>query len=162
MLHNNQPKTTSERLEELVRRLESSESYDIEAAKYDISEHIFSVMEGQRVSKAKLANRLGKSRAYITKILQGNANFTLESLVKIARALDCKLDLRHLLVPVRQEVPSFDWSLPKRGSVYSANRRRECEYIRIVSTSDTVAGKELVQPSSTDKENNNAAIEPAA
>jgi transcriptional regulator with XRE-family HTH domain len=159
MLHDDQPKTTSERLEELVSRLESSESYDIEAAKFDISEHIFSVMEGQRVSKAKLANRLGKSRAYITKILQGNANFTLESLVKIARALDCKLDLRHVMIPARQEVPAFDWSLLGRGSAHPA-RRPECEYIRLLPSAS--AAKKSKNPPSADKENNNAAFEPAA
>src|SRR6266480_419873 len=96
----NEMKTSSERLEELSLRIEQSEMFDIEGAKFDISEHVFSMMELRGVSKATLARSLGKSRSYVTKILQGNANFTLESLVKIARALDCKLDVRRVLVPV--------------------------------------------------------------
>src|SRR5437660_4364777 len=98
MRQNKQAMITSKRLEELTSRLEQSEVFDIEAAKFDISEHVFSMMERQGMSKAVLARRLGKSRAYITKILQGNANFTLESLVRIARALDCRLDLSKVLV----------------------------------------------------------------
>jgi transcriptional regulator with XRE-family HTH domain len=44
-------------------------------------------------AKAELARRLKTSRAYITKLLQGSANFTLESLVKVARALDCSVSV---------------------------------------------------------------------
>jgi transcriptional regulator with XRE-family HTH domain len=150
MLHNDHLKTSSERLAELVHRLEQSEIYDLEGAKFDISEHIFSVMERQRVSKAKLAKLLGKSRPYVTKILQGNANFTLESLVRIARALECKLDLSNVLVPVRQEVAQFDWALAERTNAYPPNQRRECEYIR------------LVNPPNADKENDDALFAPAA
>lgn len=150
MLNDDNARTSSERLEELVRRLEHSEAYDIEAAKFDISEHIFSVMEGQGVSKANLARKLGKSRAYITKILQGNANFTLESLVRIARALECRLDMSNVLVPVRQEMPLFDWALSEHVRPPVPRQRRECEYIR------------LVDSPAVNKENDDAPIRSAA
>ncbi len=52
---------------------------------------IAKAMARANISKAELARRLGKSRALITSILQGNTNFTLESLVKIADTLGCDL-----------------------------------------------------------------------
>lgn len=154
MLHNNKVKTSSERLTELVRRIEESELYDLEGAKHDISEQIYLVMEHQDVSKAKLARKLGKSRAYITKMLQGNANFTLESLVKIARALDCKLDLKNVLTPVQQKVEPFDWLLLEQGKVTRTAKKLSClerEYFRPVH-----------EAPSTDKENKDAPFVSAA
>ena len=44
-------------------------------------------MEEQKVSRAELARRLGTSRAYVTKLLGGNANFTLQTMTKVAMAL---------------------------------------------------------------------------
>jgi transcriptional regulator with XRE-family HTH domain len=94
MLHVNEHKTTSERFADLFRSLEHSETYHIEAAKVEISEQIYVAMEQQGISKAELARRLGKSRAYVTKMLHGNANFTIDSLVRIARALGRKFDFQ--------------------------------------------------------------------
>lgn len=74
-------------LQTALERLRESEAYDKEAVRDEISEQIHLVMTREGVKPAELARRLGKSRAYITKILQGNANFTIDSLVQIARAL---------------------------------------------------------------------------
>ena len=131
MLQNNQTMTTSERMEELTRRLEQSEMFDIEGAKFDISEHVFSVMERQGVSKASLARKLGKSRAYVTKTLQGNANFTVESLVKIARALDCRLDMTGVLVPAYRRMPVWERIIATRHKM-PVSRPAVCNYIRLV------------------------------
>jgi transcriptional regulator with XRE-family HTH domain len=70
-----------------LEQLRQSETYDKESVRADISDQIHAAMEREEVKPAELARRLGKSRAYITKILQGNANFTIDSLVQIARAL---------------------------------------------------------------------------
>ena len=75
---------------ELVSRIKDSERYDQEVLRSDISDQISYLMDAQDISKAELARRLRKSRAYVTKILQGNANFTLDTLVQIGRALGCK------------------------------------------------------------------------
>ncbi len=94
MLHVNKRETTSNRFSNLFKQLEQSDTYHIDAAKLEISEQIYLAMEQQGVTNAELARRLGKSRAYITKVLQGNVNFTIESLVKIARALGHKFDFQ--------------------------------------------------------------------
>jgi antitoxin component HigA of HigAB toxin-antitoxin module len=94
MLHATKQETVANRFANLFERFEQSENYHLDAAKVEISEQIYLAMEQQGVSKAELARRLGKSRAYVTKVLQGSTNFTLESLVRIARALDYQLDLQ--------------------------------------------------------------------
>jgi transcriptional regulator with XRE-family HTH domain len=81
---------------EMFKELEKGGSYNVEEAKIDIAEQISLAMQKQNVSKAELSRRLGKSRAYVSKILQGGANFTIESLVKILDALDCTFDFRVL------------------------------------------------------------------
>lgn len=81
---------------EMFRRAERSESFRAEKIKIEIAEQICLAMERQQVSRAELARRLGKSRAYISRVLQGSANFTLESLSRISSALSCRLELQFL------------------------------------------------------------------
>lgn len=76
--------------QDFVQTIKRSEAYDKEVARAEISDQISRLMTVQKVSRAQLASKLGKSRAYVTKILQGNANFTIDSLVQIARALGCR------------------------------------------------------------------------
>ena len=80
--------------EQLCQDLESSGDIYIEWAKINIAEQIAQALRREDVSKAELARRLNKSRAYITQILQGGANFTIESLVRIALTLNCDFDFR--------------------------------------------------------------------
>lgn len=79
--------TAAERFEAMLSRMKKDEAYWIEAARDDVSDLINDKMLAQKVSRAELARRLKTSRAYITKMLQGNANFTLESLARIAFVL---------------------------------------------------------------------------
>ncbi len=48
-------------------------------------------MEARDMSRVELANALGASPAYVTKILRGDVNFTLESMAKIAHAVGGRL-----------------------------------------------------------------------
>lgn len=76
--------------QELLDRIKAMETYDTEVARDEVSNQIDFLMKKENVSRAELARRLQKSRAYVTKILQGNANFTLDTLVKIAKVLGYK------------------------------------------------------------------------
>jgi plasmid maintenance system antidote protein VapI len=97
----NERKTTTERFTDLLQRAEQSDAFQIDRRKAEISERIYQAMKQQDVSNAELARRLGKSRAYVTKLLRGTTNFTLESLVRIGRALSCEVEFE-LLPKVRQ------------------------------------------------------------
>lgn len=51
-------------------------------------------LEASGLSRSALARRLGASPAYVTKVLRGRTNFTLDSLVKIAAALGAEVEVR--------------------------------------------------------------------
>jgi transcriptional regulator with XRE-family HTH domain len=74
-------------------RAESSPDYWMGVPIAELTEDICRLMEEKRISRAELARRLGTSRAYVTKLLDGNANFTLATMVKLAMALDGALHL---------------------------------------------------------------------
>jgi len=74
----------------LFDELEERVDYHVAGMKIDIAEQIYILMEKKKVSKAELARRLGKNRSYITRILKGTTNFTLETIVAIAQKLDAK------------------------------------------------------------------------
>jgi transcriptional regulator with XRE-family HTH domain len=105
----NQIENPSQRFADLFGRLEQSEAYLIDALKIELSEQIYGAMKHQGVNKAELARRLGTSRAYITKLLQGSTNLTLESLVKISKALNCQLDIHLSNREVKQQ-----WEQPQK------------------------------------------------
>ncbi|HSS77413.1 MAG TPA: helix-turn-helix transcriptional regulator [Thermoanaerobaculia bacterium] len=54
----------------------------------EFTEDLCRLMKEKNVSRSELAKRIGTSRAYVTKLLGGNANFTLATMVKLAFALD--------------------------------------------------------------------------
>ncbi|WP_077046670.1 helix-turn-helix transcriptional regulator [Pseudomonas sp. KK4] len=72
--------------------------YWLESAKQDFMISIHAAMTKEKISKAALASNIGCSPAYISKILKGDANFTIETMVKISRALNSKLCI-HLSDP---------------------------------------------------------------
>jgi transcriptional regulator with XRE-family HTH domain len=57
------------------------------------NELVYSLMEKEGVSKAELARRLGKSRSYITQLLDGSYNPTLRTASNIAFELGQSLTL---------------------------------------------------------------------
>jgi len=75
------------RYREFVARAETSVDYWVDGPITEFIEDVWRLMEEQKVSRAELARRLGTSRAYVTKLLGGNANFTLQTMTKVAMAL---------------------------------------------------------------------------
>ena len=59
------------------------------------------ILEDMKVSKKTLANRLGRSRPYITQLLSGSRNMTLGSLSDICFALGFKPKIK---LPVQELV----------------------------------------------------------
>jgi plasmid maintenance system antidote protein VapI len=78
-----------ERFNQFIQEAEKSVNYWVDGPITEFAEDIWRLMEEQKVSRAELARRLGTSRAYVTKLLGGNANFTLETMTKVAMAFGC-------------------------------------------------------------------------
>jgi hypothetical protein len=51
-------------------------------------------MEDLGMKRADLARKIDASTAYVTKVMRGDANFTLETMTKLAMAVGGKLDVR--------------------------------------------------------------------
>ena len=62
-------------------------------------------MQAQGVTRAELARRLGRSRAWVTQLFDTNVNPTLEIMLKIAAALDADLTVK-----LEERKPSEDSS----------------------------------------------------
>lgn len=90
----NSEQPLAEWFDDLLGDLQEDENYWFDAAKDDVATQVCQVMERHGVRKADLARRLEKSPTYVTKVLKGTNNFTLDSLVSMARALDCRLEVR--------------------------------------------------------------------
>jgi antitoxin component HigA of HigAB toxin-antitoxin module len=81
-----------------------SHAYRAEGASIRFTEDLVEAMESSGLTRSALAEKIGTSSAsYITKILKGETNFTLDSMVKIAHALNCELSIG--LAPLKSVVP---------------------------------------------------------
>jgi len=86
--------------------------YELEVLLLEINELIVGRMEELGWRKVDLANRLGVSRPFVTKLLDGNANLTLKTLVKVTNALGIKLKVDSLPWHVADFLASRDEYLP--------------------------------------------------
>ena len=73
--------------------LESDASFQAEKTILDFTLQLHQLMEQRKVSKKDLAEAIGTSQAYITKIFKGNANFTIATMTKLAHAIDGKITI---------------------------------------------------------------------
>jgi len=83
-----------ERYREFIARAEASPEYWSAAAAYEFVRELERRMEEQGVSRAELARRLGSSKAYVTKVMSADANFTLTTLTRLAMALGGQVHVR--------------------------------------------------------------------
>lgn len=87
---NTKPRTFSE----LFQQAEQHEDYWLAGAILEFTESVVREMERRGMTRTELAQRLGATPAYVTKILRGQVNFTLATMVKLARALDAELSVQ--------------------------------------------------------------------
>ncbi|MHB9026966.1 MAG: helix-turn-helix domain-containing protein [Armatimonadota bacterium] len=73
-----------------------------EEVAFDFVNEIRRVMQTAGISQSELAKRLGKSRAYVSRVLNYNPNMTIKSLVAIAHVLDMKWKAPHLVPSVEE------------------------------------------------------------
>lgn len=74
---------------EFLRDAENTPEYWTQTAILDFTEELSRLMgeANPPINRAELAKRIGASPSYVTKVLRGNVNFTLETMTKLARAV---------------------------------------------------------------------------
>ena len=84
-------------LEERVSQALRSEEAEIEKAKLEFTEELLAIMERHKISRTDLAKSLSVKPSRITSLLRGLNNFTLETMVRLCRALGAQY--RHHIQP---------------------------------------------------------------
>lgn len=93
---------------ELFEELQSDDSYWQESAKLDFAVDLHQLMDRKGITKAELARKLNTSPAYITKVLKGDTNFTISTMVSLVRAVEGTLHLR--VCDASHKARFFSWA----------------------------------------------------
>lgn len=70
-----------------IAELEQDPEYVAGALALDVIEQALERMERQEISRSQLAERMGVSRAYVTRLFDAPPNLTLQSIARLALAL---------------------------------------------------------------------------
>lgn len=82
--------------------VENSTEYWVQRAISAASLDLKRLLVKRGLSRAQLAERLGKSKAYISKVFNEDANFTVSTLVSLARAMDGHVEIRIVPAEMRR------------------------------------------------------------
>ncbi len=77
---------------EKIQKFRNDVEFMTESVILDITEKIVDKMHQTGLSRVELSQKLGVSKPFITKLLNGNPNMTIKTMVAIAHALDCELN----------------------------------------------------------------------
>lgn len=92
-------------LTEVADEDRSSVAYRQQALVLEIADRVHSRIQQLGISQAELARRMGVSRPMVTKLLAGDSNFQLKTLLRLADALDMELMVDFVLPAV--SMPGF-------------------------------------------------------
>lgn len=115
-------------LETWLARGENRKLHAEEALILEVTEKLLEAMEKQQINQNELAARLGKSRAFVSQILNGSRNMTLRTLADICFALHLAPELELVMEEdASQSVQKVQWE-PRRPQnvveMYSFKRRK--------------------------------------
>jgi transcriptional regulator with XRE-family HTH domain len=79
--------------EQFVEKPDQRRLYDQERLLVEVSELLVQVMSAENISRAQLARRLGKSKAFVTQVLRGNQNMTLRTITDLFGAMNYEVSL---------------------------------------------------------------------
>lgn len=84
----------SKEIQDFIEAAREQEIYWVEQAKIDFAITLDAQRKKQGLSLTDIAKKIGTSAAYISKVFRGDTNFTIETMVKLARATGGKLDIK--------------------------------------------------------------------
>lgn len=91
--------TLNKNLQQFTEAAQQSDAYWVEQAKIDFALALDLQRKRQNITLGELAQKLGTSPAYITKVFRGDSNFTIETMVKLASATGTQLDIQLKTTP---------------------------------------------------------------
>jgi transcriptional regulator with XRE-family HTH domain len=117
--------------EEFLESPERRKLYEQERLFIEATELLTEVMEKKGITRAQLAQRLGKTKAYVTQVLRGNHNMTLRTLADLFSAVEHRISLRPTPYPEAEAAvsisddltPSKCYEFSPYGPIYVAGGR---------------------------------------
>ena len=106
-----------EEIQAALKAARKTHEYRAEGASIEFTNAMLTRMRQLEVSRSELAARIGVNPAYISKILRGDTNFSLETMVKIANALES--DFRCHLEPAAAGPQKLDGHRPNGRNAVS-------------------------------------------
>ena len=82
---------TQASFQNMLERSKKRDKFWVETAILEFTEEMAARMDQLKVTNSQLAERLNVNPAFVTKLLRGKNNFTIETMVKLSRALDAEL-----------------------------------------------------------------------
>ncbi len=82
---------TQASFQNMLERSKKRDQFWVETAILEFTEEMAARMDQLKVTNSQLAERLNVNPAFVTKLLRGKNNFTIETMVKLSRALDAEL-----------------------------------------------------------------------
>jgi len=113
-------------LKSLKEKLKSKPSLEVqqEVIRGLVTSGIYKILEEQNISKAELAQKLGISKAAVTRYLSGERNFTIDTLTHIAYVFDKAPKVSFVPLDSRFEAPIYDLSAQSCNEVDVQNELR--------------------------------------
>lgn len=108
-------------LQAILDSAKEKEGFWVDSAKLDFAIALENWRKHAGKSYNDVAISLKTSPAYISKVFRGDANLTIESMVKLARVLGCRLDIKLNSENEKQE--SLKFSYDSTTAIPSVNHR---------------------------------------
>ncbi|MCX6741459.1 MAG: helix-turn-helix transcriptional regulator, partial [Candidatus Parcubacteria bacterium] len=67
--------------------------YDYYGRQFEVAYGVLQTRKKKKMSQAELAKKIGTTQSNLARMEAGNQNFTMATLQKIAKALDCELKI---------------------------------------------------------------------
>jgi len=112
-----------EEIQAALKAARKTHEYRAEGASIEFTNAMLTRMRQLDVSRSELAGRIGVNPAYISKILRGDTNFSLETMVKIANALHSEFRCHLEPIPARSHQLDGHRSARRKGAAISHIKR---------------------------------------
>ena len=130
-------------LEKMLDSVKDSFEFRLEKIILDLTEQICKRMQDREITRTQLARNLNVSPAAVTKILNGNSNFTLRTLLSLGDALnlDLGIEFRPKEISAQGSLEAWTWA----GEVEARIGTSEAQNVTI--TTAWASGSSTILPS---------------
>lgn len=127
----------------LIQKAKENNEYWESKVRHKIALALLGQMQDLGLTQVDLAKESGVSPAYISRVLSGNENLSIKTIIKLTRAIKLSFDISaHPTAPIMTQIPDTnscsdsDWLTIGRQSQF---RRNHCSpSLRIVNSSEAM------------------------